>query len=98
MARHAPRAGQVDLGEQPSAMIHDPLVRERHGAGHQSVTETERCRRSYAVSGHVETGTDLRPVTRALDELWPEAIREEPAGERETGDAAADNQDASVKH
>jgi hypothetical protein len=46
----SPHALQVDLGQEPSAVIEDPLMRDARGASHQNVGQAKRGDRADAVA------------------------------------------------
>jgi hypothetical protein len=93
----SPHPPQVDLGQEPSTVVENSLMRDARSPRHQGVDQTERGYRTHAVSRQVESRA-CRPRCRTLDDLCAEPTREKSPAEREATDAGTNDQDLRVIH
>jgi hypothetical protein len=89
-----PQRGEIDLDQQPAAVVADALPRNHDPSLQDCLFETQRAERRRRVPGQVYARARLAPHGLALDDLGREASTRERSGGRETGDASPDDEDS----
>ena len=97
-ARHGPRDpefGDVDLAEQPPAVVADALRRDLDCSGGDLRSQSQGAQGPRGIAGEVDAGSGGPPDTFALDQLERDAGGCQRARQRESRLSAADDQHAS---
>ena len=85
-----PQPGDVDLEQQPAAVVAEALARDLVALR----LDAERAQRAHRVAGEVDAGAGGPRHGVALDHLDRGAVARERPRQRQPGDAAADDQHA----
>ena len=93
-----PKLGDVDLGEQPAAVVVEALPRDLDGSGGDLRLESEGAQGASGVAGQIDAGTGRPPHGFALDHLGRDTDAREHARQRQAGDPATDDQHAPCAH
>ena len=94
----APELRDVDLAQQPAAVIAEALARYLDGTARNLRVEAERAQGARGVPGQIHAGTGGPPRGLALDHLGRGTDAREHARERQAGDPATYDQYAPFVH
>jgi hypothetical protein len=93
-----PQLREIDLDEQPAAVVADQLARDRHSSVGHCLFEAQGTQRAGGVPGQVDTRPGLVPGGLPLDHLDGESSLGERLGGRESGETSPDDEDSCLGH
>ena len=93
-----PELAQVDLDQQPAAVVQHPLALDGGGPGRHRRLQAERPQGADAVGGQVHAGPGVRPAGLPLDQLGREPGPAQRPGQRQPGQPGPNDQDPSPFH
>jgi hypothetical protein len=94
----APQLPQVDVGQQPPAVVQQPLARDRGGAAGHRVLQAQRPQDADAVGGQVHAGAGAVEALGPLDHLGREPGLPQRPGQCQAGQPGPDHQDPAAFH
>ena len=84
-----PHRIEVDLGEEPPAVVQNPLISHTDRSRRHRIAKAQRLERTHTVGGEVDAGSRRRPGRCALDDLCGDPARTQGAAKRESRDSCA---------
>jgi hypothetical protein len=95
----APQINEVSRAQQRSVLIEEPPRMKHGGVPINHLPEAECPQDAHAIGGQIDPGSNGWPLGAAFNELWGVALAVQGGGERQAGDAPANDQDAiNVSH
>ena len=87
-----PHRIEVDLGEEPPAVVQNPLIGHTDRSRRHRIAKAQRLERTHTVGGEVNAGSRRCPGRCALDDLRGDPARTQGAAKRESRDSCAHDQ------
>jgi hypothetical protein len=91
-----PQRGEVDVGQQATAVIAEALIRDQRSALGNRGLQAQSPQRPRRVARQVDACTSVRPGGFPLDHVGGESALSERSADAETGDAGADHENAQT--
>ena len=87
-----PHRIDVDLGEEPPAVVQNPLISHTDRSRRHRIATAQRLERTHTVGREVDAGSRRRPGRYAFDDLCTDPARTQGAAKRESRDSCAHDQ------